>query len=180
MSSSIECAICGTTHPLSFRRTEDYHYSEGICRDCSSKKKRLPEWRKCLEISVDEILRNPNVDQACDDLLQRIYAKQEVDWPIEPLYKLSLHELAFQHVYSLIGGLPGEGLRGHLNNSMEDFWQILSSLKMAGFDEAYEMLHPHEGEMNPDLIDEEVLEAVLPKERLLEFVRLNRGLFYWK
>ncbi|MFO1438202.1 MAG: hypothetical protein U1F81_07730 [Verrucomicrobiaceae bacterium] len=179
MSSSIECPICGTTNPFRFRKTESYHYSEGICSDCSSKKKRLSEWRKCLEVTVDQILQNPDVEQACNDMSRRIQAKLEVDWPNEPFYKLSLHELAFQHVYDLIGGLPGEGLRGHLNNCMGDFWQILSALKMAGFDEAYDMLHPHDGEMDPDLVDEDVLDAALPKERLLEFVRLNRGLFYW-
>jgi hypothetical protein len=126
---------------------------------------------------VDEIMLDPDLYEVCYKLNDRIQAKKERNWPNEGGYEISLYELAFLHIHDLIGGLPGEGLSGHLNNRMEDFWQILSSLKMAGFDEAYKILSPREDGLNPDSVDDLVLEAALPLERLLDFVRANRELF---
>lgn len=177
MSSSTPCAYCGTTNPHCFRKTETYHYLEGICSDCSSKKKSLTEWRKLLEVSVDEIMRDPDLNEVCYKLYNRIQAKKERNWPNEGGFEISLHEPAFLHIHNLIGGLPGEGLTGTLNNYMEDFWQILSALKMAGFDEAYAMLGPSDGGLDPDSVNEVALEAALPLDRLVEFVRTNRELF---
>lgn len=178
MTSSIECTICGATPRTRFKKSEGFLDSEGLCSDCSSKKKYLTEWRKFLGMTVDEIMLEPDLHEACYKINFRIQAKRELNWPDESCYKISLHELAFLHIHDLIEGLPGEGLDGHLGNRADDFWQILSALKMAGFDEAYNMLCPQqENVFDPYSVDHDVWDAALPKERLINFVRANRDLF---
>lgn len=144
---------------------------ENMCHSCNFLRQRVELLKPHLDIEIDELLPISDATDAAWRIYEHIQARKMKDWPEEPHYNISLHQQAYCHIYDFHEGIPGEGVDGHLGNVAQHFFELLSSLKMAGFEEAFTLLQ--EGSR----MDSETFEAALPLTRLIDFVRENKELF---